>query len=278
MAASTTGPETQKRRLQRSPSYPAIGLADAIERARAVYRHEGRNSAPVDAVVANWGYSAKSSGGRLALAALKKYGLLDDEGSREHRQVRLTRLALTILLDERDESAERALAIQAAALAPPIHRELLDRYPGGLPSDQTLSHYLRLERAFTDGAVDEFIPRFRATLAFAGIDGATLSPDDKDSGPTQAQNDGDHMAGSMMPPAASTFPPAPPASGRYGDARVQEAPLPVNVNLPGGFATLNVSRPVSEVEWQTILAVLNASKPGLIQPPAKASVDDESDD
>lgn len=44
------------------------------------------------------------------------------------------------------------------------------------------------------------------------------------------------------------------------------APLPVNVNLAtGGWATLQVSERMTEAEWDQLIAVLNAMKPGLVR-------------
>ncbi len=232
---------------------------------------------PVDAAVEHWGYGVKSSGGRQVLAALRRYGLVEDAGERRQGQIKLTRLALTILLDEREDSSERKDAIQRAARTPTIHLELLEKFPEGLPSDRNLRHYLRLERGFTDGAVDEFIPRLRDTMAFAGILGATLSPGDGDNQSTQIEGSEKPSERPMMP-GTSPFPPAPPASGQYErpDTQQAPAPLPINVNLPGGgWATLNVSRPVTNQEWETIVDVLNASKPGLTKHESVASPPDD---
>ncbi|HZV72152.1 MAG TPA: hypothetical protein VFF79_00395 [Conexibacter sp.] len=264
-------PATHKARKQRSPSYPAIGLKDAIERARILYNHEGRNAAPVSAVLSNWGYSAKSSGGRLALAALKKYGLIDDEGSKEHRQVRLTRLALTIVLDQREESEERQQAIRAAALAPTIHRELLSKYPEGLPSDANLRHYLLLERAFTEGAVSDFIPRFRATIAFAGLGGGgTLSPDEEDKTTANGSDDPGQEPGVTPPPATNA---AANQGGHRTDPPPSSPPSPpptahraVQVPLSGAeWVTVQGAFPLTEEAWDQMIAVLNAMKPGLVK-------------
>jgi hypothetical protein len=245
--------------MQRSPSYPAIGLADALERANVLYKKEGRNAAPVDAAVTHWGYGVKSSGGRLVLAALRRYGLIEDEKHGSHTQVKLSRLALDIILGE--DGPKKAEAIQLAALAPPINRELLEKYSDGLPSDQSLRHYLVVERGFTDGAAEEFIPRLRDTIAFAELGrNGTLSPDERDKDAIPPADNQTAQGGAPMTPAVVAPPPA-------GASQESGAPLPVNVNLPGGgWATLNVSRQVSQAEWQTILDVLNASKPGLTTP------------
>src|SRR5438552_17689881 len=97
-----------KPKRQRSPSYPGIGLEVALERARSLYREEGRNAAPNEAILHHWGYGPKSGPGLVTLAALKRFGLLTGEGSGKSR---LSNFALRIILDEREDSPERAEAI-----------------------------------------------------------------------------------------------------------------------------------------------------------------------
>lgn len=135
----------------RSPPFPFITLAKALERARAFYSEEKRGAAPLSRAVMHWGYSPASSGGLQTAAALKHYGLLDDVGgSGKERQLRLTELALRILLDTRPDSAEREGFIRQAAGSPTVAQEIYERWPDGLPSDQTLNHFLVLERKFNE--------------------------------------------------------------------------------------------------------------------------------
>lgn len=155
--------------VHRSPSYPAIDLKTAIDRARTFYQHEKRSAASVLVASQHWGYSFSSSGGKQALAALISYGLMEDKGSGDQRHVNLTDLAFRILLDERPESSERDEALRRAALMPKIHAELFGRWPDGLPSNPNLRHYLLIEKKFNENAVDDFIRQLRATADFAKI-------------------------------------------------------------------------------------------------------------
>lgn len=153
----------------RSPNYPGIALDEAIERARVLYHKEGKHAAPVAAAYRDLGYSPGSGQGGVVLAALKKFGLVDDTGSGNARAVRLTEIALRIILDERPESPERLSAIQAAALTPPIHAELWQQYGPSLPSDETLLFRLQTEKGFTKGGAIEFLREFKDTIEFARL-------------------------------------------------------------------------------------------------------------
>lgn len=154
---------------QRSPSYPGITLQDAIERARQFHSKEGKYEALVPTALTHWGYSTKSSGGLITVAALKAYGLMNDKGSGAERKVFLTPVGLNIVMDARSISPDRDRAIREAALMPKIMADLWDRYGCELPSLDTLRHYLRVEREFTESAVNDVIKIYIANMEFAEL-------------------------------------------------------------------------------------------------------------
>jgi hypothetical protein len=154
----------------RGISYPAISLDEAISRAQQFWAAEKKNAAPVAAAGQHWGYTAKSSATRLVVAALLHYGLLEDLGSGDDRQVKLTDRALDILLDA-PESPKRLKALQEAAMAPKINADIFSRWsPSELPSDQTLRFFLLRERNFNESSVDGFITDLRKTVGVAKLE------------------------------------------------------------------------------------------------------------
>ncbi len=250
--------ETKKRR-ERSPSYPAIDLEKALDRTRELREKEGRHFAPVGAVVQHWGYTTKSSGGIVTLAALRKFGLIDEQGSGENRQVRPSSLALKILLDERPDSRERSAALQEAALSPAIHAELWQQYEGSLPSSQNLSHELRLKRGFTDTAAAELIEEFRRTIAFARLaESDTMSGQGED----KAKGEDEHRMA-----------PSPSHDTKQQQHPVLPEPALRTIQLPlsiDQWATLAAPFPITDLAWTQMIAVLDAMKPALVSatPPA----------
>lgn len=140
--------DQESRKKDRSPNFPFISLENAIARARAFYDEERKGAAPVMRAAMHWKYSPNSSGLIQTVAALKSYGLMSDEGSGGERRLKLTELALRIVLDTRAESSERQEMMKRAALNPSISADVHGNWPDGLPSDDTLNHYLVLERAF----------------------------------------------------------------------------------------------------------------------------------
>ncbi|MFL6262868.1 MAG: hypothetical protein ACJ76Y_24480 [Thermoanaerobaculia bacterium] len=156
--------EPESRKKVRSPSFPFVGLREALDRARTFYEAEQRNAARPETAAAHWGYSAKSSGGKQTIAALRSFGLLDGDSL-----VKLSGRALRILLDEREGSEERLRLVQQAALMPPVHARLWERYGAELPSAQTLRLSLILDEGFNENSVDDFLTEYRETLEYARL-------------------------------------------------------------------------------------------------------------
>ena len=258
---TTEQADKRKRPRHRSPSYPGIGLEDAIERAEALYRKDMMVAVPVNVANDHWDYRAGSSVGGVVVSALKKFGLLDDEGSGPNRAVRITERARRIIL----RSENRAELIREAALSPSIHKELRERYHDGLPSRETLRSYLVVERRFNERSVDDFINQFMATLQFAGLgDPDTLSEDRADKEERQEQP---AMTVVEAPPAPSPVERALATVPVDPDLRVFALPISRRQE-----ATLHVPSNLDESGWDQMLAVLNAMKPGIL------SDDDEPDD
>jgi hypothetical protein len=165
-----TQPKSKGTKL-RSPAYPGINLETAIKRADGLYKKERRNAVPYPVAVSHWGFGAKSSGGLVAVAAMKSFGLIQDvERGPSGRVIKLTDLAFQVLLDERPDSAERAAAIKHAALMPRIHGAIWKKYKTteGV-SDANLKHDLVFNFKFNENTVDEFIKEYKDTIRFAKL-------------------------------------------------------------------------------------------------------------
>jgi hypothetical protein len=123
-----------------------------------------------------WGTKITSSATLQTAAALLQYGLIEDEGSRSARRVKLSRLGLSIVMDKRPDSVERNAAIKDAALNPNIFGELWRTYgnAAGL-DDSALQFALTLERTqqgkapFSPEAAREVIRVYRESMTYAGL-------------------------------------------------------------------------------------------------------------
>jgi hypothetical protein len=176
-ARGSSAPPTPKRAQGRGISYPFINLEEAVVAARKFYQEERKSAAPVAAATKHFGYAESSSGGRQMISALLQFGLLEDEGRNEHRHVKLTDRALTILLAAED-SPDRIAALRECARMPKIYAELLNKWVDDLPSDSTLSYYLLKTKDFNPKMVSSFIKDFRKSLAYAGTGPRSSHPQD----------------------------------------------------------------------------------------------------
>ena len=294
-------PKAPRRRQQtgRSPSYPSVSLPRAVQRVGELYEHERQYPVAAATVPALWGYQNLNGPAGLTLSALKKFGLTEDEGTKDARTVRVTDLAVQIL--NHPSSDARAAAIKDAALMPPIHREMWEEYGTKLPSDANLMWRLTRTRGFTETGAKEFIREWRETMEFARLtsddasaahisDRADLEdnlevelvpgvtarvsdpnatvpdreaepePERVPSGSTQAHG---HWQRVQLPHGLTVGgPTAPPSSDQ-----IQQYPIPIAlsgrppVQVAGAF-------PLSEAEWTQFMAVLTAMKPVLVGDPA----------
>jgi hypothetical protein len=155
----------EKKKRHRSPSYPAVGLKEAVERLKKFMAIDGRAGASPEIAAKHIGFGTDHGLAYSVLSALKKFDLVADKDGR----VVPTQRAIEITsLPEADE--RRAKAIREAALLPPIYSELIEQYRAtGLPSDETLEGELKAYKGFNPNVVTEFIKSFRETLEFAGL-------------------------------------------------------------------------------------------------------------
>jgi len=253
--ASMSGSTSDRRRSGRSPSFPAINLETAIRRARELYERERQHLTPIEKIVQHWGYKGMTGPANLSVAALKKFGLLTDEGKGAERRGRLTHLAVDIIANP-DPTARNA-AIKQAALMPSAHRELWDRYGNELPSDASLRWELVRQRGFTEGGAEDLIRAYKQTVAFAQLEASDRASRVRDD---DTYDESDHMAGPN--PHEPDF---PVASGQGADVRSSSGAsrflIPV---FNGGTVVVEGDFPLSEEDWNQFMVVLSAMKPALV--------------
>ncbi len=232
----------------RSPPYPSVPLAKAIERAGALYSKALHHSVPIAVVAQAWNYGGKSSGLFGTIAALIHFGLLTDTGSGDKRRFQLTDSAIRIIRDPDPNSGKRQAALRAAALNPSIHSELWEKYGAAGVSgmvDVALKSYLTLDRTddggspFSDSAANELIQQYRATMTFAGlVSGNSVSPNEvavEDNG-----NLSDTGEQSPMPAGSAATTPQNPA--QYVPGVVIRTPGELNdikAEISGGTIRIN---------------------------------------
>lgn len=216
----------------RSPPYPAMNLAKAVERAGELYAKAMHHAVGLPVLADAWSYGAKSSGLSATAAALQLFGLLNGQGTGPKRRFQLTDVALRIIKDADPASEKRVAALKTAAMAPNVYADLWRTYGSASDvSDVVIRNFLTLDRSeagkapYGDAAANEIIKSYKETLVFAGIrdDASIQSPSDGDEiddpGANQDLSSLDDFVRNITrvpapqpppPPSPPTPPPPPP--------------------------------------------------------------------
>ncbi len=266
MADDTTTGTSAKPRT-RSPSYPSIGLEEAIRRAGVLHESIHDHAVAPEAIAEMWNSNTKSSAFLQGAATLKQFGLLEDDGKGQKRQVKLTELAKDILVHDED-SPERAEFVKRAALQPKIHLELWTKYGGNLPqSDSPIRFYLlreRTEGVFHPDHVNAFISQLRSTIAYAKLASGDTIPTVGDA----IRQDQPPTTWGSPPMPPKNQPPAPPVpppqNGGATVATFRELPVILPSSL--SIAVLKVPVPMSESDFKAIVDTINSLKAVLVKP------------
>jgi hypothetical protein len=237
-----------RRRSPRAPSFP---LGDAVDRALTIYQQESIHPAPAEAVAKALGYSNANNGAaKQALATLKMYGLLESRGAGKlaiSQEVQSFKLAPS-------EDQRRDLLI-GFLKTPKVFQELLDHYPNGLPSDETLTHQLVVEMGFAEPTARDVVASFRESVDLTRYfaQQSNLPPTDEPSSPEagKAPTGAQHQAYGPGSVAASTISQSgvPPREGL-------DDPIPVRLR-GGRKAWITLPTPFYEADKKTLKAQID---------------------
>ncbi len=238
----------------RSPGYPAIDLRAAVTLAQKVYP-AAKNHLGADVVAQEWGYSNRNTASPH-IAAVKYFGLLIEENGTKDRMLRLSELALDILVDPDGSTNERRRALETAALKPRLHSELWEKWGANLPPDGEIRRYLERERDFNPKYVEKFIAQFKATMAFSGL--AQTDIIDPEDGAED-----NHIGGSGMDNLARTLASAETIRAAAPTGGMRDFPVPL---ISGGIAVLRVPFPMRKDDFEQLKATLDTFEKALVGP------------
>jgi hypothetical protein len=159
--ADTDGKEGKR---DRSPKFPYIGLAKALERIQTLYDKVKRYDARIADIAKDWGLSATSSSTDRTVAALQSFGLIEDSGSGDNRKIKLSELGARIIADQRPGVRESLLA--EAALKPPIISDYARKWDGSRPDEVHALGQLQFDGGFTAEGAKMFLRVYDETIRF----------------------------------------------------------------------------------------------------------------
>ena len=184
----------------RSPNYPAVSLPEAIDVVRKLHKSEGRSLMDPTVVARAMGYGTLHGAARSRLAALRKYGLIDDLPG----GFKVSELARVIMFPpSADELTE---ALRDAAMRPELFRDLASQV--GASDQNLLGRLMRL--GFTETGAAIALASYRQTFSLVedeASDFASAESEDRttlDSLPRRSES-GRVAAPSNTPPSAQTI-------------------------------------------------------------------------
>ncbi len=160
----TEEPNKDAIKRDRSPKFPYIGLAKAIERIEVLHAKAKRYDVRVADIAKDWDMSAKSSSTDRTVAAIQSFGLIEDSGSGDNRKIKLSELGARILNDARPGVRETLLA--EAAMKPQAIAEYAHKWEEGRPDEAHALSQLQFEGGFTSEAAKIFLRVFDETIRF----------------------------------------------------------------------------------------------------------------
>lgn len=147
---------------KKSPRAPSISLDESVERALKIYEKEHRHATPTDVIAQNLGYKSANNGAALsAIASLRSYGLLEKT---QDGKLAVSKDVEDYLFAPTNELKSR-LRIQWLK-TPNIFGDLLEKYPGGLPSDASL-RFDQIQRGFAPASAESTVIIFKKSIEFA---------------------------------------------------------------------------------------------------------------
>ena len=159
----------------RSPNYPALSLAQALEGADKLWKAEKRTPVSHETAATALGYKSLSGPARVAIGALRQYGFIDKA---EKGHVRLSDLALLAL---HGSPEQKQPALQKAAVNPPLFKELAQNH--GEASETAIRSYLITKKAFAEDGARKAAKAFRDTLKLAKPDASGYTGTNSDQEP-----------------------------------------------------------------------------------------------
>lgn len=231
-------------RKSRSPNYPRLSLAGAIEQVDRVYKKERTHKTSKEAVAEALGYTSLNGASMAKIGTLKQYGLLEEDT--DGMRVSQDAVAL-IMLPEGDP--ERVTALQKVAFTPRLFSELRDEYGETLPSDVSL-RYALIKRGFGEKAANDVIRAYRDTLELVSEEAAEY--DDVDDGQQMVEPPMDHGILNRQVPSPQFY---------GGGMGISDGVRVMQFQLPGNStARIELLGDVTQEAIDMLAAILNAQK------------------
>lgn len=231
----------------RSPPFPYLGLEQSIDLARRLYQVARGSEVRLSQIAQYWNTTPTSGALPRYAGALQGYGLIESNGSRESRKIRLTDVGKRILEDTRPGVADELK--EAAALRPKLFSELFGLWGKSRPADDIARSALQFDHNFTPVAARRFLTVFDEAMSYVRVGGEQGSVASE-----EGQTAADSMRGSKNDAEEVRR-----ASSAEPDLGIVEYRRDVFA-LDEGEATITVPRQMSRASFEDLVAWLDLVK------------------
>lgn len=160
-------PQTERKKNERSPSFPFIPLKTAIDRLQEFELKFQRQEPPADRVYLAWDMKGDTSQAQQTLAALKAFGLVEYKGGGPKRLVAISDDARTYLRAQQDSIKKEVL--KRLALKPKWIAHFWNIWHTDRVPDEMRLDTLVLTHKFNANAAPNFLRVYDETIAYAGL-------------------------------------------------------------------------------------------------------------
>lgn len=246
----------------RSPNYPSMPLAAALEAVRPAFKNENRNKMSRSVLAKHLGYTSLNGRALGKIGAVRSYGLLEGAGD----ELRISDDAVTALMAPAD-SPDRSAALGRLAHRPSLFQELRKDFPDTLPSVDNLKFSL-IKRQFTPDAAEKAAKSYLSTMSLvAGVPDAYNPPDDDEETTDPSDDSSDSRRRSPPPP--------PPPPFQKANLMTGERELTAGLLSKGANFRLIVSGQVGVKEIDRLIAKLELDKEILAEADEPADSDED---
>ena len=189
----------------RSPSFPSVSLAVALERIKVLHDVWGQIEMSLHQALDCWGYKPRGGAGHRLVSALISYGLLDSAGVGNERRLRISEAALDNFFSKEVSVYEKSDAIRNFAMSPRIYQVMWERWGYELPTDNDLKQFLIDDLSFNPRMVPQFLRGYRETLELAKEHGLGITHDPLDEDDTDLDFSEDEVKYTFGPQDQSDF-------------------------------------------------------------------------
>lgn len=163
----------------RSPNYPKVPLAQAIEIVSGLHKKAGKSQIKAEVAVSALGYSGLNGAALTTLGVLNQYGLIDRT---KGEGVAVSSMAIRLIHPVNE--AQTLAARRESALKPRVFSEL---YTGGFQhcSEDVLANHL-IQQGFTQDGAKKAASVFKANIEFANLQSVDIKLD-QDTQTTQSE-------------------------------------------------------------------------------------------